>query len=115
MGAPVGYPDERPGVRGRRFPYTVGVGIPRYRPPADGARGRGSPRVTRRDVYLPEVLFEFHRVGKALRVVAIDPITNTEVTMVGDPKCDRETLKRLAARKLVYVLAKRRKGRDGKA
>ena len=68
-----------------------------------------------RDVYLPEVLFEFRRVGKALRVVAVDPITNTGVTMVGDPKRGRETLKRLAARKLVYVLAKRRKGRAGKA
>ncbi len=71
--------------------------------------------MTQRDVFLPEVLFEFRRVGKALRVVAIDPITNTEVTMVGDPKRGRETLKRLAARKLVYVLAKRRKGRAGKA
>ncbi len=71
--------------------------------------------MTSRDVYLPEVLFEFQRVGKALRVVAIDPLTNTEVTMVGDPKCGRETLKRLAARKLVYVLAKRLKERDGKA
>ncbi len=50
-----------------------------------------------------------------MRVVAIDPITNTEVTMVGDPGCGRETLKRLAARKLAYVLAKRLKGRDGTA
>ncbi len=71
--------------------------------------------MTSREVYLPEVLFEFQRVGKALRVVAIDPLTNTEVTMVGDPGCGRETLKRLAARKLAYVLAKRLKGRDGKA
>ena len=71
--------------------------------------------MTQRDVFLPEVLFEFRRVGKASRVVAIDPITNTEVTMVGDPKRGRETLKRLAARKLVYVLAKRPKGRAGKA
>ncbi len=71
--------------------------------------------MTSRDVYLPEVLFEFQRVGKALRVVAIDPVTNPEVLRVGDPACGRETLKRLAARKLIYVLAKRLKERDGKA
>ena len=70
--------------------------------------------MTSRDVYLPEVLFEFQRVGKALRVVAIDPVTNTEVIMVGDPKCSREALKRLAARKLIYVLAKRLREKDGK-
>ena len=70
--------------------------------------------MTSRDVYLPEVLFEFQRVGKALRVVAIDPVTNTEVIMVGDPGCGRETLKRLAARKLIYVLAKRLREKDGK-
>ncbi len=70
--------------------------------------------MTSRDVYLPEVLFEFQRVGKALRVVAIDPVTNTEVIMVGDPKCGREALKRLAARKLIYVLAKRLREKDGK-
>ncbi len=68
-----------------------------------------------KDVYLPEVLFEFQQVGKALRVVAIDPITNTEVTMVGDPGCGRETLKRLAARKLAYVLAKRQQAKDRQA
>ena len=68
--------------------------------------------MTSRDVYLPEILFEFKQVGKALRVVAIDPVTNTEVVMVGDPGCGREALKRLAARKLIYVLAKRL--RDGK-
>ena len=55
-----------------------------------------------------EVLFEFHYIGNSVRVVAIDPETNTEVTMIGDPGCGSETLKRLAARKLAYVLAKNR-------
>ena len=54
-----------------------------------------------------EVLFEFMRVGNVIRVVAIDPVTRTEVVMVGSPKYSRELLKRMAARKLVYVLEKK--------
>ncbi|MEK9723706.1 MAG: hypothetical protein VW405_09525 [Rhodospirillaceae bacterium] len=53
---------------------------------------------------LREVLFEFHQVGKHLRVNAIDPITGTEVTMICDPKVGQEQLKRLAMRKLIYVM-----------
>jgi len=56
---------------------------------------------------LSEVLFEFRRVGNSVRVVAVDPVTNTEITMVGAPGCGEETLKRLAARKLAYVIAKK--------
>jgi hypothetical protein len=59
------------------------------------------------DVYLKEVLFEFHQVGKVVRVNAIDPRTGTEVTMVGEPKYGQEALKRLATRKLRYVIAKK--------
>jgi len=55
-----------------------------------------------------EVLFEFQRVGKIMRVVAIDPDTATEVIMVADPRHGMDTIKRLAARKLAYVLAKKR-------
>lgn len=54
-----------------------------------------------------EVLFEFQHLGHILRVVAIDPVTATEVTMIADPKHGRETIKRLAARKLQYVLRKK--------
>lgn len=61
------------------------------------------------NVHLPEVLFEFHKVGKAIRVVAIDPQTGTEVTMVGAAGYSREALKRLGARKLAYVLDKKQK------
>ena len=56
---------------------------------------------------LKEVLFEFHRTGKAIRVVAIDPISGTEVTMVGAPGYSQQHLKKLAARKLAYVLSKK--------
>ena len=37
------------------------------------------------EVQLREVLFEFHRVGNYIRVTAVDPYTNVEITMVGDP------------------------------
>ena len=56
---------------------------------------------------LHEVLFEFHIRGRNIRVVAIDPVTNTEVTMVGALGYSEHMLKRLAARKLAYVIAKK--------
>ncbi len=64
-----------------------------------------------KDVYLPEVLFEFHKIRKSkiVRVVALDPITRIEVTMIGAPGYSQEDLKRLAARKLAYVIDKRQK------
>ena len=54
-----------------------------------------------------EILFEFRRLGNVLRVCAIDPDSHTEVIMVGDPKQSMEVLKRLAARKLMYVMRKK--------
>jgi hypothetical protein len=59
--------------------------------------------------FLSEVLFEFRRVGNSVRVMAVDPVSNTEITMVGAPGCGEETLKRLAARKLAYVISKKQK------
>lgn len=56
-----------------------------------------------------EVLFEMRKAGKhGVRVAAIDPISRTEVTMVGDMRYGEEMLKRLAARKLWYVINKKR-------
>ena len=63
-------------------------------------------------VQLREVLFEFRRVGKFLKVTAIDPDTNIEVSMVGNPRYGQEMLKRIATRKLVYVIAKRRRAAE---
>ncbi len=60
-----------------------------------------------KDVYLPEVLFELQRVGKSIRVTAIDPITRTEVIMIAPVKATREEIKRKAANKLAYVLGKK--------
>ena len=57
--------------------------------------------------HLRQVLFEIHpSAGRAVRVVAIDPDSGTEVTMVGDSRVSNEMLKRTAARKLLYVLEK---------
>lgn len=65
--------------------------------------------MTDRGVYHREVLFEFRQVGRLTRVVAIDPVTGTEVIMVGAPGYSTRMLKRLAARKLAYVIERQRK------
>ena len=69
--------------------------------------------VTAKDVYLPEVLFELRRVKNAIRVIAIDPITQTEVTMIAPAKGNIEDIKRVAARKLAYVLGKKQAALNG--
>lgn len=60
---------------------------------------------------LREVLFEFHMLGRSIRVVAIDPASNTEITMVGAPGYGERMLKRLAARKLAYVIGRKQNNR----
>ena len=57
---------------------------------------------------MPEILFELHYVGRVVRVTAIDPATGIEVVSVGDAERSIAALKRLAARKLMYVLKRRR-------
>lgn len=59
------------------------------------------------DVYLREVLFEMRQVGNYVRVSAIDPRTNIEITMVGDPSVGDAILKQTAMLKLRYVIAKK--------
>ena len=56
-----------------------------------------------------EIIFEFHQVGKAVKVSAVDIETGVEVAIVGDPGAGEEILKRTALRKLEYVLAKGKK------
>jgi hypothetical protein len=55
----------------------------------------------------PEVLFEFHRIGNSLRVAAIDPVTNIEVTIVAPAWCGERNAQRVALQKLMYVRGKR--------
>ncbi len=66
----------------------------------------------REDVFLPEVLFEIRRLGKNLRVIAIDPETKTEVVMIAPIHATKNQIKKNAARKLAYVIAKERKGKS---
>jgi hypothetical protein len=55
-----------------------------------------------------ETIFEFIRIGAAVKVTAVDAATGIEVSIVGDPAAGEEALKRLARQKLDYVLAKGR-------
>ena len=73
---------------------------------ADGIRETG--RVRRADDQLREVLFEFIRIGNVRRVNALDPVTGTEVSMIWARGYGRELVKRMAARKLAYVIRKKR-------
>ncbi len=52
------------------------------------------------------IIIEFHRVGRSVKVTAIDPITLTEVSIVGPANAGDTLLSRNAVRKLKYVLAK---------
>jgi hypothetical protein len=54
-----------------------------------------------------EIIFEFLRVGAAVKVTAVDVATGIEVSLVGDPAASEATLKQLARQKLEYVRAKR--------
>ncbi len=58
-------------------------------------------------VNLSEILFEFVLVGRYLRVNAIDPRSRIEVSMIADPRQGKTIIKRLAARKLAYVISKK--------
>lgn len=57
-----------------------------------------------------EVIFEFRHNGAYVKVSAVDVASGTEVSIVGDPAAGEAALRRLALRKLDYVLAKN-KGR----
>lgn len=52
-------------------------------------------------------LVEFVRVGNSVKVSAVDPRTNTEVSIVGSPMMSQDHLTRNAIRKLEYVLNKK--------
>ena len=85
--------------------YEVTLGSVR---PAVSSRMFGKFWMSRqKKVSLGTVYFEFLRMGNVVKVSAIDPKTGTEVCIVGNPKAGQETLKRVAARKLEYVMKKR--------
>ena len=58
------------------------------------------------------VILEFVRIGRYVKVSAIDTKTGTEVSIVGDPMRGEAMLKRTAIQKLKYVMNKAQNG-DG--
>jgi hypothetical protein len=56
-----------------------------------------------------EVIFEFVRVGGAMKVTAVDPASGIEATIIADPNAGEAMLKRLARQKLDYVLARQKR------
>ena len=71
--------------------------MPERRPPGDG-RPAGDPS---------EVLLEFRRIGGAVKVTAVDPETQVEVSIQGPATASEATLRRTAITKLRYVLGRR--------
>lgn len=65
--------------------------------------------VIRSLLVLREILFEFLYDGPYVRVSAIDPDTNTEVSLVADARLPEASLKANARRKLLYVLRRDKK------
>lgn len=61
------------------------------RPPAEGG----------------EFLLEFRRIGNAVKVSAIDPVTGTEVSITGPASIGEAELTLNACNKLRYVLRKK--------
>jgi hypothetical protein len=54
------------------------------------------------------ILFEFIIQGNVIKTTAIDPATGTEASIVGPANAGRDVLAQAAARKLKYVLEKKR-------
>ena len=59
-----------------------------------------------------EVIYEFFRLGNAVKVSAVDTETMTEVSIVGPATATETSLRYAALRKLEFVLA--RKARSDK-
>lgn len=55
------------------------------------------------------VILEFIPRGAYVKVSAIDTVTGTEVSIVGDPTRGEAALRQLAIRKLEYVMNKQKK------
>ena len=53
-------------------------------------------------------IIEFHQVGNAVKVSAVDPVTLTEVSIVGAPSMTEAYLTQSVIRKLEFMLAKQR-------
>jgi hypothetical protein len=54
-----------------------------------------------------EIIFELQRIGGAVKVSAVDVATGIEASIMGPAGSGEAALRRLAQRKLAYVLARR--------
>ncbi|HUY68409.1 MAG TPA: hypothetical protein VMV79_03820 [Alphaproteobacteria bacterium] len=57
-----------------------------------------------------EILFECRQVGNVLRVAAVDAATGTEAVFQAPLNAGKADLRRMAVRKLDYVMRKQGKG-----
>lgn len=54
-----------------------------------------------------EIIFEFHRIGGFVKVVAVDVKTQEEISITGAANAPKEYLQKLASDKLRMVLEKK--------
>lgn len=57
-----------------------------------------------------QILFQMQQIGQSVRVVAIDSLTGTEITIQGPASASRTILQQNARKKLEYVLNKQKTG-----
>ena len=55
-----------------------------------------------------EILIEFVKIGNAVRVIAIDVATTTEVSFQAPANASRPTIERIAKDKLAYVMGRKK-------
>ena len=77
-----------------------------------GGSKKQMARGTHNEPELGEVLFQFVTQGNYVKVIAVDPVTNTEIAMVGDRRARKLTLQNAAIQKLIYVTRKNAKKID---
>lgn len=84
----------------------------RGKPAADPAPAQPQQRGAAREPDSPveEAIIEFFNQGGYVRVCAVDTATGTEAAIVGDPAVGERALKRLALRKLEYILSTKKRG-----
>lgn len=71
------------------------------------SRIKGDPEQKKPPADDSGILIEFHHVGNAVKVTAVDPRSLLEASIVGDPAMGETALTRAAVQKLRYVLARR--------
>lgn len=54
-----------------------------------------------------EIIFEFHKIGQYMKVVAMDTRTLTEISVSGPVNTPQSTIELNALRRLEYVLRKK--------